>query len=86
MKLHVPSVQDVQTVYFCVSVRSVLFDIPPYLLGALSDGETKRPHACGVTGKLQDTEDAHQLDDLEHLADFTDPLHGLQVFLCADVF
>lgn len=67
------SVKDVQTCICVFLFRIILLDIPTYLLRTLSDGETKRPHACGVTGKLQDTEDSHQLDDLEHLTDFTDP-------------
>lgn len=65
---------------FCVSLCFL-----PYLLRALPDGETKRPHAGGVAGELQDTEDAHQFDDFENLADFADSRHGLQVLLRADV-
>lgn len=58
---------------------------PPYLLRALPDGETKRPHASGVASQLQDTEDTHQLDHFENLADFADSRHGLQVLLRTDV-
>lgn len=39
---------------FCFS-----FYILSYLLRALPEGETKSPHAGGVTGELQDAEDAH---------------------------
>lgn len=67
---------DVYCVYLCFL---------PCLLRALPDGETKRPHAGGVASELQDSKDAHQLDDLENLADFTDSCHGLQVLLGTDV-
>lgn len=56
-----------------------------YLLRALPDGETKRPHASGVASELQNSEDTHQLDDFENLADFADSRHGLQVLLRTDV-